>query len=57
MSHIDTLLLLADHYCLAEGIAPATLSTRLFNDGKRIGVLRGGGDAVVVGCREARARA
>ncbi len=44
MTQIAALLLLADRYCLAANIAPATLSTRLFNDGKRIALLRSGGD-------------
>lgn len=40
--HPKHILTLADLYCLASGIAPTTLSTWIFNDGKRIQRLRAG---------------
>lgn len=44
MSPIENFLQLVDTYCGLCGIADATLSTRLFNDGKRIAAIRAGGD-------------
>lgn len=44
MTPIDRLILLVDRYCLATGKARATVSTRVFNDGKRIDRIMGGGD-------------
>ena len=44
MSTVATILTLSDRYCEALEIAPSTLSTRVFNDGKIIGRLRDGGD-------------
>lgn len=40
----DQLLACADAYVAAMGIAPATLSTWLFNDGRRLARMAGGGD-------------
>lgn len=44
MSTIDAFLRLTEAYCAAVGIAEATLSTRLFSDGKRIAEVRRGSD-------------
>ena len=44
MRSIDILLRLFDAYCAAAGLAETTVSTRVFSDGKRIAVLRSGGD-------------
>ena len=44
MRIIDALLLVSDAYCASTGIAEATLSSRVFNDGKRIAAVRGGKD-------------
>ncbi|WP_307289573.1 hypothetical protein [Kaistia geumhonensis] len=44
MLSIDAFLRLVDAYCAASGLAVSTLSTRLFNDGKRISTLRAGRD-------------
>ncbi|MBP2560823.1 hypothetical protein J2857_003592 [Neorhizobium galegae] len=44
MAVISSFLILAETYCRAAGIAEATLSSRVFNDGKRIGQLRSGAD-------------
>lgn len=40
MRPIDEFFLVVDRYCEASGIAESTLSHRLFNDGKRIRVIR-----------------
>lgn len=42
MSLISQFLLVADRYGQAEGITDATISTRVFNDGKKLGLLRAG---------------
>ncbi|AMM86786.1 hypothetical protein FF124_14815 [Martelella lutilitoris] len=39
---------LVERFCEAERIAEATLSSRLFNDGKRIAALRSGRDIGVL---------
>lgn len=44
MDAIASLLRLADAYCAATGIAEATLSSRCFSDGKRLGAIRAGSD-------------
>lgn len=44
MSSIDRFLVLVERYCAAASIAEATLSTKLFNDGKRLSIIRDGGD-------------
>lgn len=41
---IDDLLTLSDTFCAAHGIAETTLSSRIFNDGKRISAVRAGAD-------------
>lgn len=41
---IDDLLALSDSFCSATGIAETTLSSRIFNDGKRLTAVRGGAD-------------
>jgi hypothetical protein len=41
---IDDLLKLSDCFCAATGIAETTLSSRIFNDGKRLTAVRGGAD-------------
>lgn len=41
---IDDLLTLSETYCSAHGIAETTLSSRIFNDGKRISAVRAGAD-------------
>jgi len=43
MDQVQQLLLLVDAFGRGK-MADATISTRLFNDGKRIGTLRNGGD-------------
>ncbi len=40
MCSIEHFFELCDRYCAASGITEATLSGRLFNDGKRIRVVR-----------------
>lgn len=44
MKIIDTLLLVSDAFCASTGIAEATLSSRVFNDGKRLAAVRAGKD-------------
>lgn len=44
MTALASLFTLIDVYCVATGLAEATVSTRLFSDGKRIASLRLGGD-------------
>ncbi|QTL01934.1 hypothetical protein J5J86_14080 [Aquabacter sp. L1I39] len=44
MTSIDTLLRIFDAYSAATGLAETTVSTRVFQDGKRIAALRLGGD-------------
>ncbi|MDE2106604.1 MAG: hypothetical protein KGL39_55830 [Patescibacteria group bacterium] len=44
MDAIEQILALTDRFSAATGLSDATISTRLFNDGKRIGKLRSGGD-------------
>lgn len=43
MDQVQQLLLLVDAFGRGK-MADATISTRLFNDGKRISILRNGGD-------------
>ncbi len=47
MTHLDALFLLVDRYRASQNIAEATLSTRLFSDGKRLGAIRAGSDVGV----------
>ena len=42
MTDIPTFLTLVDRFCAAQGIAEATLSTRLLNAGGRLAALRDG---------------
>ncbi|MBB4952741.1 hypothetical protein H4S14_000783 [Agrobacterium vitis] len=44
MQTLTSLLTLVDAYCQASGLAEATVSSRLFNDGKRLGEVRRGAD-------------
>ncbi|PPQ34761.1 hypothetical protein CH337_20785 [Rhodoblastus acidophilus] len=44
MSAIEHLLHVVDRYGDALGLSDATVSTRVFNDGKRVATLRRGGD-------------
>lgn len=44
MTPISSLLTLVETYCAARGIAEATLSKRVFSDGKRIAGIRAGSD-------------
>lgn len=44
MKPIDGLLRIVEAYCSATGTAEATVSTRVFFDGKRIGDIRKGSD-------------
>ena len=44
MSSIDHLLRIIDAYCETAHLAPSTVSTKIFNDGKRVALLRAGGD-------------
>lgn len=44
MTNIDQFLQLVDAYSAATGLAQSTISTRLFNDGKRLEMLRDGRD-------------
>lgn len=48
MLDISSFLTVVEAYCARAGIAEATLSTRLFADGKRLGGIRGGSDVGVV---------
>lgn len=41
---IDDLLKLSDRYCAATSVAETTLSSRIFNDGKRLTAVRMGAD-------------
>lgn len=50
MDTVATIFRLSDLYCAHRGCAEATLSTRLFGDGKRLGAIRSGSD---VGVRRA----
>lgn len=43
-SLVDHLLLVIEAYSKASGFSEATLSTKLFNDGKRVALLRAGAD-------------
>lgn len=47
MTHLDALFLLVESYRASQNIAEATLSTRLFSDGKRLGAIRAGSDVGV----------
>lgn len=51
MNNIDAFLVLVDSYGASAGVAEATVSSRLFNDGKRIASIRRGSD---VGVRRLR---
>lgn len=44
MSTIEQFLQIVDRFAAAHGISDATLSTRLFNDGKRVAAIREGRD-------------
>jgi hypothetical protein len=44
MTDINQFLQLVDAYSQATGLAQSTISTRLFNDGKRLEMLRDGRD-------------
>lgn len=44
MNAITQLLRLIDEYQRATGLTEATVSTHVFNDGKKLGAIRGGGD-------------
>jgi hypothetical protein len=44
MTNIDQFLRLVDAYSVATGLARSTISTRLFNDGKRLEMLQNGRD-------------
>ena len=44
MTSVLAFLTLVDAYCFATKMAEATLASRLFNDGKRIGQVRAGAD-------------
>jgi hypothetical protein len=44
MIRIDHFFVLVERFGAATGLAEATISTRLFNDGDRIRMLRSGGD-------------
>lgn len=44
MSAIDQLLRLTDEYQRATGLTEATVSTHLFNDGKKLSAIKAGGD-------------
>lgn len=44
MTQIEQLLKAVDLYCESARLSPATISTRIFNDGQKIGRLRAGGD-------------
>lgn len=44
MLSISSFLAVVEGYCLATQIAEATVSTRVFNDGKRIAQIREGAD-------------
>ena len=44
MDAIASLLRLADVYCVATGLAEATVSTRCLADGKRLAAIRAGAD-------------
>jgi hypothetical protein len=44
MTSIDSLLTLAETYCVATGLAEATVSTRVMKDGKRLDAIRAGKD-------------
>jgi hypothetical protein len=48
MLPIIQLLTLVDAYCNATNLAEATVSSRVFFDGKRVGSLRTGGDIGVL---------
>lgn len=48
MENIASFLILIERFCQAARIAEATLSSRLFNDGKRIAALRNGSDIGVL---------
>ncbi|MDP8249599.1 hypothetical protein [Pseudochrobactrum saccharolyticum] len=44
MNTVDAFLSLIDEYCASVKLAEATVSSRLFNDGKRIASIRAGSD-------------
>jgi hypothetical protein len=47
MNDIDRLILLSERYGAATGLAEATVSSRVFNDGKRLYDIRRGSDVGV----------
>lgn len=53
MDHLKHLFLLADAYRAVDRIAEATLSTRIFADGKRLAAIRNGSDIGVRRLQEA----
>lgn len=53
MSAIDHLLRLSRLYMQAEGIELTTLSSRMFNDGKKLGAIEAGSDIQVRRCERA----
>jgi hypothetical protein len=44
MKHLDAFFSLVEAFCIASGHAEATLSGKVFSDGKRIAALRSGSD-------------
>ncbi len=44
MYSIERLLHLIDAYAAAARLSPSTVSTKIFNDGKRVALIRAGGD-------------
>lgn len=44
MIHLDAFFSLVEAFCIASGHAEATLSGKVFSDGKRIAALRSGSD-------------
>lgn len=47
MSAIDHLIRLTDEYQRATGFTEATVSTHLFNDGKKLGAIKNGKDVSI----------
>jgi len=47
MDQITRLISLIERYCEVTGIAEATLSSRVFRDGKRVSAIRAGSDVGV----------
>lgn len=44
MSIVETFLLVVECFCRAEGVPESTVSSRVFNDGKRLAQVRRGAD-------------